>query len=256
MIGQRPFIDRIQAYFAVCPAQSTPRPFCDVALHLRPRHLRPQPGNFRLLRRHQRPRLSIRRHAQLTFGIRPHPVRQAGLGHAQCFGHHRCRTMPTRRIRLPPLAERRLNQWVKALSGCRRSQAQASSTSSVRARLLPALLMPCSWHWRESWRSPCGAICSTARSRPGPRSSRLLPEIPSSLIPTHAARHRAQRCLGVGQGGVRLAALHQPARVGRLPGAGTHSVRQAAARSWGWPGARSSAGWDTEGAADMTCLRP
>ena len=38
------------------------------------------------------------------------------------------------------------------------------------------------------------------------------------------ARDRDQGCLGAGQGTVRLAALQQPARVGRLPGAGAHAV--------------------------------
>jgi transposase len=33
-----------------------------------------------------------------------------------------------------------------------------------------------SWPWRGHWRSPCGAICSTARPRPGPCLSRPLPE--------------------------------------------------------------------------------
>jgi hypothetical protein len=41
-----------------------------------------------------------------------------------------------------------------------------------------------------------------------------------------AARHRSQGRLGVGQGGVRLAALRQPARARRLPGAGTHALCQ------------------------------
>ena len=50
---------------------------------------------------------------------------------------------------LAPAAKRRLNHWVNALSGCKRSQPQASSTSNARARLLPALLMPCS-----IWLSP------------------------------------------------------------------------------------------------------
>src|SRR6476620_12060385 len=31
-------------------------------------------------------------------------------------------TMPTRRMRVPPATKRRLNHWVKALSGCNRSQ--------------------------------------------------------------------------------------------------------------------------------------
>jgi hypothetical protein len=35
--------------------------------------------------------LPIGRHAQLTFGVRPNPVRKASLRHAQCLGHHRCR---------------------------------------------------------------------------------------------------------------------------------------------------------------------
>ena len=38
------------------------------------------------------------------------------------------------------------------------------------------------------------------------------------------ARDRDQGCLGAGQGTVRLAALQQQARVGRLPGAGAHAV--------------------------------
>ena len=41
-----------------------------------------------------------------------------------------------------------------------------------------------------------------------------------------AARDRDQGRLGAGQGAVRLAALRQSARAGRLPGAGTHAVRQ------------------------------
>ena len=41
-----------------------------------------------------------------------------------------------------------------------------------------------------------------------------------------AARHRTQGRLGVGQGTVRLAALRQPARAGRLPWVGTHALRQ------------------------------
>jgi hypothetical protein len=36
------------------------------------------------------------------------------------------------------------DHWVRRLSGCSCSQRQASSTSIVRARLSPALLMPCS----------------------------------------------------------------------------------------------------------------
>jgi hypothetical protein len=57
--------------------------------------------------------------------------------------------MPTLRIRLPPPEKRRLNHSVSALAGCHRSQPQATSTNNVRARLLPALLMPCS-----IWLSP------------------------------------------------------------------------------------------------------
>jgi len=37
VIGQRAFIDRIQAYLATRPAQSTLRFFCNVALHPQPR---------------------------------------------------------------------------------------------------------------------------------------------------------------------------------------------------------------------------
>jgi len=57
--------------------------------------------------------------------------------------------MPTRRERLPLPAKRRLNHSLRALSGCNRSQLQASSTNNARTRLLPALLMPCS-----TWLSP------------------------------------------------------------------------------------------------------
>lgn len=52
-------------------------------------------------------------------------------------------TIPTRRMRLPLLAKRRLNHWVSLLCGCRRTQLHANSTSSVRAlvaRLADALL--------------------------------------------------------------------------------------------------------------------
>jgi len=52
VIGQRPFTERIQAYLAARPAQSTPRLFFDIALHLQPHHLGSQPGNLRLLGRH------------------------------------------------------------------------------------------------------------------------------------------------------------------------------------------------------------
>ncbi len=52
--------------------------------------------------------------------------------------------MPTRRMRFPAPAKRRLNHCVSALPGCRRNQPQASSTSRPRTRRLPALLMPCS----------------------------------------------------------------------------------------------------------------
>ena len=76
-------------------------------------------------------------------------------------------TMPTRRMRLPAPAKRRLNHWVNALSGCKRSQLQASSISIVRARLLPALLMPCS-----IWLSP---LAYGVGARPTqPASSRRL----------------------------------------------------------------------------------
>ena len=46
-----------------------------------------------------------------------------------------------------------------------------------------------------------------------------------------AASNWAQRRLGAGQGAVRLAALRQPARAGRLPGTGAHALRQ-----WWQPG--------------------
>ena len=44
-------------------------------------------------------------------------------------------TMPTRRIRAPECANRRLNQSVNALVGWRRSQPKACSTSRARTRL-------------------------------------------------------------------------------------------------------------------------
>jgi len=50
---------------------------------------------------------------------------------------------------LPAAAKRRLNHSVSALVGCRLSHFQDNSTSSARARRLPALLMP----W-SIWLSP------------------------------------------------------------------------------------------------------
>jgi transposase len=55
--------------------------------------------------------------------------REQGISGA---GNRRVRTagvaMPMRRVRLEPLPKRRPNHWVNSLSGCRRSQRQASST--------------------------------------------------------------------------------------------------------------------------------
>ena len=76
-------------------------------------------------------------------------------------------TMPTRRIRPPALAKRRLNQSVKSLSGWKRSQLQASSVSNARTRRLPALLMPCS-------RSMLPLACGVGVRPRLPASSRRL----------------------------------------------------------------------------------
>ena len=46
-------------------------------------------------------------------------------------------TMPTRRMRPPEAAKRRLNQCVSSLSGCKRNQLHACSTSRARTRRLP-----------------------------------------------------------------------------------------------------------------------
>jgi len=52
--------------------------------------------------------------------------------------------MPIRRKRLPAPAKRWLNHRLNWLAGWKRSQLHASSAINHRARLLPALLMPCS----------------------------------------------------------------------------------------------------------------
>jgi hypothetical protein len=52
-------------------------------------------------------------------------------------------TTPILRLRPLPMPKRRWYQRDSSLSGCQRSQHQASSTRSRRSRRLPALLMPC-----------------------------------------------------------------------------------------------------------------
>ena len=47
---------------------------------------------------------------------------------------------------------------------------------ALRWRQASACAAWASWRWRGAWPSRCGATCSTARSRPGPRSSQPLPE--------------------------------------------------------------------------------
>ena len=53
-----------------------------------------------------------------------------------------------------------------------------------------------SWRWRGAWRSRCGAIWSTARSRPGPCSSRPPPEgqaASAERTAWHGLHHHDQR---------------------------------------------------------------
>ena len=97
--------------------------------------------------------------------------------------------MPTRRERLPLPAKRRLNHWLRALSGCNRSQLQASSTNNARTRLLPALLMPCS-----TWLSPLayGVGANPTQLASSRRlAKRLQPNSSSSSLQALLTRSRA-----------------------------------------------------------------
>src|SRR5262249_1621195 len=60
-------------------------------------------------------------------------------------------TTPILRLRPLPLPKRCWYQRDSSLSGCQRSQHQASSTRSRRSRRLPVLLIPCSRRESPDW---------------------------------------------------------------------------------------------------------
>src|SRR6516165_8938998 len=95
----------------------------------------------------------------LAFTLARQLVRRAPAGSSPCstylhsaMSSLRARaTTPTLRARLPWSAKRRAYQRLSSLSGCQRSQPQASSTIIRRSTLLPALLIPCSRLSAPDW---------------------------------------------------------------------------------------------------------